>query len=705
MAREVKINIVGDASKFRAAVNDAEVAADGLGSKLGRGIGAVGKAFAGAAVTGVGVFAAAVGSGLKDLVEVERLAGQTEAVIKSTGGAAGVSAGHVADYADAIERTTGVQAESIVEASNLLLTFTNLKNGVGEGNDVFDQTVQVAADMGVALGTDAASQAVALGKALNDPIAGIAALTRVGVTFTDDQKDMIAALVETGDVMGAQKLILAELNKEFGGSAQAFGDTTAGKIEKLKNSFGNLTEQLAASLLPALNGALSFVTERLIPGIESLVKVFQDEGLAGVWDRVADWWGDAWPTIQAWLVDFVKSIGDWIVDNGPKIAAKLVEWGKALVEWVLDAAPKLLEQLASLIQRLFDWVYENREQIAAKLVEWGKAFVQWVVDVVPPLLAKLGELLLAIGTWIVTDAAPKLIVMALELAKALTEWVVTDALPWLVQKLGELAGALLGWVGEQVAALPGLVAELAAALLGWVGDAAAAAPGKLAEVAGKVWEWVSGVIVDMPGQVAGIVTAFWTWITDIVTAIPAKLGEITATIAEWAGKIPAVVASAAAGAFDLLFDGFKAAWDSVASVINRGIDVFNRLPGPDLPNVPTFATFGSVTSHLNQGGGGGLHVGIGTDPSLHAPAGTKMMALGGFLPVGGNAIVGEAGTERIVATPGGVLVTPLGGAAGQVSIVVQGNIYGDQHLRDVAAQVLGDAGSAVAAAVAAGVAA
>ena len=72
----------------------------------------------------------------------------------------------------------------------------------------------------VALGTDAESAAIQMGKALNDPILGISALGRAGVQFTESQKEMIATLVESGDVVGAQSIILAEF--DYNGAAPSF---------------------------------------------------------------------------------------------------------------------------------------------------------------------------------------------------------------------------------------------------------------------------------------------------------------------------------------------------------------------------------------------------------------------------------------------------------------------------------------------------
>jgi hypothetical protein len=140
--------------------------------------------------------------------ESRKIAALTTQVIKSTGGAAGVSAKQVGDLAGAIAKKTGVDDEAIQSGQNLLLTFTNVKNVVGSGNDIFNQATKIMTDMSVALGTDASGSAIQLGKALNDPIKGVTALQRVGVSFTASQKEQIKTLVETGDTLGAQKIIL-----------------------------------------------------------------------------------------------------------------------------------------------------------------------------------------------------------------------------------------------------------------------------------------------------------------------------------------------------------------------------------------------------------------------------------------------------------------------------------------------------------------
>jgi len=99
--------------------------------------------------------------------------------------------------ADSLQRVTTFDDEAITGAQSLLLTFTKI------GRDVFPEATRTVLDMSQALGQDLKSSSIQLGKALNDPITGITSLTRVGVTFTAEQKKLIESLVKTGQVAEA----------------------------------------------------------------------------------------------------------------------------------------------------------------------------------------------------------------------------------------------------------------------------------------------------------------------------------------------------------------------------------------------------------------------------------------------------------------------------------------------------------------------
>lgn len=201
---------------------------------------------------GMGGAAVAMLGFAKDAAESAKVTRMVEQVVKSTGGVAGVSAEAVDKLATSISNKTGADDEAIASGAALLLTFTNVKNGVGEGNDIFNQATQTAVDMAAAMnGGEVSADGlkganIQLGKALNDPIKGISALSKVGVSFTEQQKEQIKVMVKAGDTAGAQKLILAELGKEFGGQAAAATDP----MVKLQTVLGNLAETLGAIVLP-----------------------------------------------------------------------------------------------------------------------------------------------------------------------------------------------------------------------------------------------------------------------------------------------------------------------------------------------------------------------------------------------------------------------------------------------------------------------
>lgn len=201
---------------------------------------AVGVAAIGAAAVGFGVMS------VKAFMEAEDASAQLDAVLKSTGNAAGITKDQLLDQATALQSVTKFSDEAVQATQAMLLTFTNIKGGV------MQEATQTALDMAQALGMDGSQAAMQLGKALNDPAQGLSKLMRVGVQFTEEQQKQITAMADAGDAAGAQRLMLEELNKEFGGSATAAGATYAGQLEILKNTFGDLQETVGKFILDAI---------------------------------------------------------------------------------------------------------------------------------------------------------------------------------------------------------------------------------------------------------------------------------------------------------------------------------------------------------------------------------------------------------------------------------------------------------------------
>jgi hypothetical protein len=221
---------------------------DSQARALGATFGRLAAAFAG------GVFFKSV---IANTIESENALAQLNATIKSTGGAAGLTSEELVEMAQGLQAVTTFGDDAIISMQAQLLTFTKI------GKDVVPKATEAILDLATKMGGDLKGAAVQVGKALNDPVKGITALSRVGVTFTEDQKAVIESLVRTGDVAGAQKIILAELAVEFGGSARAARDTFGGALTSLQNSLGDLLEGSGGNLTDAktavedLNKAIS----------------------------------------------------------------------------------------------------------------------------------------------------------------------------------------------------------------------------------------------------------------------------------------------------------------------------------------------------------------------------------------------------------------------------------------------------------------
>lgn len=241
---------------------------DSAGKRLGSRLGTAMKV--GALGGGAALVALLKGSA-DEAREAQKVGALTTQIIKSTGGAAKVSAQQVGDLATAISNKTGVDDEAIQAGANLLLTFKNVRNELGKGNQVFDRATRAASDLSAAGFGDMAGTSKQLGKALNDPVKGVTALGRAGVTFTEDQKGLIKSLVEGGDVLSAQKLILREVESQVGGAAAA--SATAG--EKAAVAFGNLKEQIGTALLPVIDSLANTFTTKIAPALSSFISGMQ----------------------------------------------------------------------------------------------------------------------------------------------------------------------------------------------------------------------------------------------------------------------------------------------------------------------------------------------------------------------------------------------------------------------------------------------
>ena len=352
----IKIPIISEYDKR--GQNDAETGLNKLGKsakKLAK-IGAV-------AFAAVGGAALVMGKKLLDAGERAATSNaRIEQITKSMGqfeGATDQVTDRLVKLAEKTAKLTGVDQNLIKEGQALLSTFKNVAADADTVGGVFDRATQAAIDLAAAGFGSVETNAVQLGKALNDPVKGLGSLSKAGVTFTEDQKKVIESLVETGRVAEAQEIILKAVEDQVGGTAEA----TANASDRMKVAFSQLQESLGQRLLPVFEKFATFFIDTLIPRMETLynqaapyvleafrkVSQFMTNTAIPAFRAFAEYVKiNILPTVQSIttrLIDLGKTVNEIV---GPTLKNVLVDAFKA----VAIAAPIILKVLDTILAAL-----------------------------------------------------------------------------------------------------------------------------------------------------------------------------------------------------------------------------------------------------------------------------------------------------------------------------------------------------------------
>jgi hypothetical protein len=271
------LNDVGDAS------SKASTKAVALGSMLG-GLGAN--------LIGGGIQAA--GSIISDAFAGAADAAKSSALLNSEisnlGPAAQEAFSGASDFANELGGNIGQDDDDIRKVQAKLASFPDAFGKGSDGADAMKRATAAAFDL-QALGIgDAESNILGIGKALNDPIKGMSALAKSGVSFTAVQKEQIKNAMAHGDLAKAQKILLEGIESNAKGAAEA----TVTNTQKLQVAFGNLTEGVAGALMPAIQQVSGWVLDKMpaigefFNGISYYVQGFIDMLMNGT-EGADDW--------------------------------------------------------------------------------------------------------------------------------------------------------------------------------------------------------------------------------------------------------------------------------------------------------------------------------------------------------------------------------------------------------------------------------
>jgi len=220
---------------------------------------ALGVGLARAASAGISALTSAFHQGVAGAEQLQSIQAQTAAAIRSTGGAAGLTAKDIRDLALHFEDMSAVVDDKVIQsAENLLLTFTNINK------NAFAPTIQAALDINQRLGggeEGLQSVMLRLGRAMNNPAKGLALLQRSGISLDATTTKQILSLQKQNKLYDAQTLLLDAISTRYGGSFAASANTAAGRAARLRDALDDLRITFASALLPGIENVQAGFTK------------------------------------------------------------------------------------------------------------------------------------------------------------------------------------------------------------------------------------------------------------------------------------------------------------------------------------------------------------------------------------------------------------------------------------------------------------
>jgi hypothetical protein len=567
----------------------------------------------------VGVTAAALDF-IAEARESQAVTAATDQVLKTMGKSSGQTAKSIADLAGELQNNSLYTDEAIQSGENLLLTFGNI------GKDTFPKATRAMVDLSQAMGQDMKASAIQLGKALNDPVEGVSALSRVGVSFSESQKETIKRLAETGQTAKAQAIILEELNKQFGGQAQAARDA-AGPLADLNQIFGQMKEDIGNALLPIMDSLLT----RLSPILGSVAS-----------------WVAANPELVAGIVATTAAVSALIaVIGGIGIVIPILATATATaLPWIatlaaIAAGAYLIYQayetnfygFRDIVNNVLTWIQQ-------KWAEWGPVITAKAQEIVSFLTQKWqewGPIVIEETTKALTflrqkwdEYAPLVQAAVTNVSDKITT--AFNAIRDFIDTHGtEISAAFRAtWDTIKLIVTPALlfIKFMIESTLTLIGGVAKVFLQLLAGDFGGAWETIKSTAVTLWGQFATFLQGVWDgvlknaleWIGKMVNEAGLLPGKITGALADLAGTLADVISKAMKAALDAMIEGAKGL---VNEAIKTAQNIANALNPANM--------FGGGEKFLKFEGGG-----IGKRAS------------GGPVAAGMPYIVGEQGPELFI---------------------------------------------------------
>lgn len=255
-------DLASGADRVSASLGEMGAAGAAAGGTLHGAVGALARAgpVGLVAAAGIGALTVALYGAYEEAVRAEKEQANLERALRSSGGAASLTAKDLQDHATALSAATLATRDDALSAGTALARFHAV---LGDG---FGRALDLTQDMTAALGGDLRSNAERLGQALDDPAKALDLLGQAGVRFSDTEKTLIRDLADGGRAFAAQAAILDALARDLGGAGAGERAGLIGRTRDLADAWDHLVRTITGSdsaLGQAAAGIVAGVTRTL----------------------------------------------------------------------------------------------------------------------------------------------------------------------------------------------------------------------------------------------------------------------------------------------------------------------------------------------------------------------------------------------------------------------------------------------------------
>lgn len=258
----------------------AEAAGDQAGltvsKSMGSKISAMGGKFikAGAIATGISV---PIIKGFQDALSAYETQATAESklteIYKTRMGVSDKAAKSTMNLASKLQQQGIIGDEVAISGAQQLATFAKYPDTI---NTLLPSMENLLAQQkGVNATTD---DAVNIGNLMGKVMQGqTGALKRVGISFTDAQEQVL----KYGTEQERAAMLAEVIDSNVGDMNKTLANTPSGQIQQMKNTLGDMKEEIGAALAPTVAKLAQYVSEKVLPVVEKIIKFIQDHPVIG----------------------------------------------------------------------------------------------------------------------------------------------------------------------------------------------------------------------------------------------------------------------------------------------------------------------------------------------------------------------------------------------------------------------------------------